>query len=40
MRGKHHAASARHVAGRATRHTMHARHGGLKHLVQVRKRSV
>jgi peptidoglycan/xylan/chitin deacetylase (PgdA/CDA1 family) len=39
-RGKHHAASARHVAGRATRHTMHARHGGLKHLVQVRKRSV
>ena len=40
MRDKHHAASARHVAGRATRHTMHARHGGLKHLVQVRKRSV
>jgi peptidoglycan-N-acetylglucosamine deacetylase len=40
MRGKHHAASARHVAGRATRHTVHARHGGLKHLVQVRKRSV
>jgi peptidoglycan/xylan/chitin deacetylase (PgdA/CDA1 family) len=40
MRGKHHAASARHVAGRPTRHAAHGRHGGLKHLVQVRKRSV
>ena len=40
MRGRHHAASGRHVAGRATRHAAHARHGGLKHLVQVRKRSV
>jgi hypothetical protein len=40
MRGKHHTASAQHIAGRATRHAAHARHGGLKHLVQVRKRSV
>jgi peptidoglycan/xylan/chitin deacetylase (PgdA/CDA1 family) len=39
MRGKHQAASARHVAGRPTRHAAHGRHGGLKHLVQVRKRS-
>jgi peptidoglycan/xylan/chitin deacetylase (PgdA/CDA1 family) len=40
MRGRHHAAGARHIAGRATQHAAHARHGGLKHVVQVRKRSV
>jgi hypothetical protein len=37
MRGKPHPGRARQVAGRAT---PHARRGTLKHLVQVRKRSV
>ena len=40
MRGKLHPAHTRQAAGHATQHAAHARHGPLKHLVQVRKRSV
>ena len=39
-RGRHHPEHARHAAGRGVRHAAHGRRGALKHLVQVRKRSV
>lgn len=40
MRGRHRLAHARQAAGRGVRHAAHSRRGPLKHLVQVRKRSV
>ncbi len=40
IRGKHHRGGVRQAAGRAIPHAAHARRGALKHLVQVRKRSV
>jgi peptidoglycan/xylan/chitin deacetylase (PgdA/CDA1 family) len=39
-RGKHHSGRIRQVAMRGTRHAAHARHGTLKHLVQVKRGSV
>jgi peptidoglycan/xylan/chitin deacetylase (PgdA/CDA1 family) len=40
MRGKPHPGHIRQAAGHAAPHPAHAHHGPLKHLVQVRKRSV
>jgi hypothetical protein len=40
LRGKPHPGRLRQAAGRGNGHAAHGRRGALKHLVQVRKRSV